>query len=71
MSITVSFTDNSTPGPSGPITDWAWTFSDGGTSSDQNPIHDFAGPGRYSARLEVTGTDPDGTSAITKAFDIS
>ena len=71
MSIPVSFTDSSTPGPSGPITAWAWTFGDGGTSTSQNPSHTYAAAGVYSVRLEVTGTSPDGTSAVTKRIDVS
>ena len=71
MSIIVSFTDGSTPGPHGGITAWSWTFGDGGTSTSRNPTHTYAGPGDYSVRLEVTGTSPDGTSAITKRISIS
>lgn len=71
MAITVSFTDASTAGPSGPITAWAWDFGDGTTSTLQSPTHDYAAAGRYGVRLTVTGTDPDGTSSITKSVLVS
>lgn len=71
MAILATFTDTSTPGPSGPITAWAWTFGDGGTSTSQNPTHSYAAAGIYSVRLVVTGTGSDGTSGITKRIDVS
>jgi hypothetical protein len=60
--VSVVFTDTSTPGPSGPITAWAWDFGDGGTSTLQNPTHNFASAGFWMVTLVVTGTGPDGTS---------
>ncbi len=48
--LTVAFTDvSSFP------TKWSWTFSDGGSSDMQNPVHTFNGAGVYSASLSVTG----------------
>lgn len=61
-STNVQFTDTSTPGPSGPITAWAWDFGDGGTSTLQNPSHTYASTGLWEASLTVTGTGADGTS---------
>lgn len=61
--FTATFTDTSTPGPSGPITAWAWDFGDGGTSTLQNPTHNYTTPGFYWAELTVTGTGSDGTSS--------
>jgi PKD repeat protein len=71
MAITVSFTDTSTPGSSGPITAWAWTFGDGGTSTSQNPTHDYASVGDYAVQLVITGTSPDGKSAKTKVIRVA
>lgn len=48
---TVTFTDAST----GPVETWAWTFGDGGTSSQQNPSHTYRAPGTYQVVLEVGG----------------
>jgi PKD repeat protein len=50
--ISVQFTDESTPGPV-PITNWFWTFGDGGSSTEQNPSHTYIDPGVYSVFLTV------------------
>ena len=71
MAITVAFTDTSTPGASGPITAWAWTFGDGGTDTVQNPSHDYATGGNYAVVLVVTGTTPDGKSSRRKVISVS
>ncbi|MGD9492677.1 MAG: PKD domain-containing protein [Bacteroidales bacterium] len=36
-----------------PITSWQWNFGDGNTSSIQNPIHTYAGPGLYTVSLII------------------
>jgi PKD repeat protein len=51
-SSTVTFDDRSVGG-AGPLTH-AWTFGDGGTSSDPSPTHTFPGPGVYPVTLTVT-----------------
>jgi PKD repeat protein len=59
--FTVTFTDSS----SGTITSWAWTFGDGGSSSAQNPTHDYTtAPFTYDVSLTVTG--PGGSDTMTK-----
>ncbi|MDX9856686.1 MAG: PKD domain-containing protein [candidate division Zixibacteria bacterium] len=58
--LTVNFTDLST----GSITSWSWTFGDGGTSSAQNPSHQYTSAGTYSVTLTVTG--PGGSDGETK-----
>jgi PKD repeat protein len=63
--LTVAFTDQSTPGPSGPITGWHWDFGDGSTSTSKNPTHTYAAGGTYNVSLTVTGTSPDGASTAT------
>jgi len=64
----VAFKDQSV----GQITSWKWDFGDGATSTEQNPIHQYAGrPGRegdYSVTLEVTG--PKGTSRLAKVWQV-
>jgi PKD repeat protein len=47
--LAVEFKDTSTGGP----TSWSWTFGDGGTSDEQNPVHVFTDPGTYSVQLIV------------------
>ena len=67
--LEVQFTDTSVVvGPLGlvdfkdysPITSWAWTFGDGGGSTEQSPSHSYNDGGTYSVSLTVTneeGTD--------------
>ncbi|HZD54818.1 MAG TPA: PKD domain-containing protein, partial [Candidatus Aquicultoraceae bacterium] len=59
--LTVAFSDLST----GAISSWSWNFGDGGTSTEQNPSHDFLAAGVYTVSLTVTG--PDGSNTNTKA----
>ena len=54
--LTVAFSDESTAG-SAAITEWAWDFGDGGTSTEQNPDHTFSEPGGYAVSLTVTTAD--------------
>lgn len=50
--LNVNFTDLST----GFISSWLWDFGDGTpTSSDQNPVHTYQNPGKYTVSLTVTG----------------
>ncbi len=56
-----TFTDAST----GDVTDWAWDFGDGGTSTLQNPVHTYAAPGAYDVTLIVTG--PAGADTLSQA----
>ncbi|MBN8702677.1 MAG: T9SS type A sorting domain-containing protein [Bacteroidetes bacterium] len=54
----VSFTDISSNVP----TTWLWNFGDGGTSSQQNPIHTYTTSGNYTVKLTTTngnGSDKD------------
>lgn len=34
-------------------TSWQWDFGDGSTSTNQNPVHQYAAPGRYLVKLTV------------------
>ena len=58
----VSFTDTSTGSP----TSWSWDFGDGGTSSDQNPVHTF-GQGTYPVSLTVSNAIGSTTATRTVA----
>ncbi len=58
--LTVNFTDLST----GDITSWDWTFGDGGTSTGQNPSHQYTTTGTFTVSLTVTG--PGGSDTETK-----
>ncbi len=50
--LTVHLTDTTTGGP----TSWLWDFSNGSTSTQQNPIHIFYEPGAYTISLTVTNS---------------
>ena len=44
----------------GQITSWMWTFGDGGSSTEANPVHLFAESGAYNVCLMVSGVSPNG-----------
>lgn len=48
--LAVYFTDQSTNDP----VSWNWDFGDGGTSTAQNPTHQYADPGTYTVSLTVS-----------------
>jgi gliding motility-associated-like protein len=52
---TVQFTDSSTSNR--PISGYQWAFGDGGTSTDQNPLHTYTAPGLYTVQLIVSTTN--------------
>jgi PKD repeat protein len=56
----VDFTDLST----GDVLTWDWDFGDGGTSADQDPIHEYTTAGVYTVTLVIT--DYDGGDTATK-----
>jgi PKD repeat protein len=51
----VSFTDLSNQLPTG----WSWDFGDSGSSSVQNPTHQYTAAGEYTVSL--TATNPNGS----------
>jgi hypothetical protein len=53
----------------GKVTSWKWTFGDGETSTDQNPIHEFKRSGSFVTILDIEG--PDGKSRHSKVWDVS
>lgn len=62
---TVAFADASTFFP----TSWAWDFGDGGTSTEQNPVHSYANPGTYD--IELTVCNDNGCDTFTASEAIS
>ncbi|MET4073757.1 GEVED domain-containing protein [Hymenobacter sp. UYCo722] len=61
----VQFTDQSTNLP----TSWLWDFGDGGTSTLQNPAHQYAATGSYNVTLTATNTF--GTASKTSPNAVS
>ena len=64
--LTVNFTDQSSNSP----TAWSWTFGDGGSSTAQNPSHDYAA-GTYTVSLEATNAAGSDTETRTDYISVS
>src|SRR5688572_146750 len=62
----ISFSSAGSMDPDGDPLDFAWTFGDGGTSSDANPQHAYATAGTYTATLTVS--DRRGGTATANAI---
>lgn len=63
--LTATFTDAS-QGHGATLTEWHWNFGDGGTSTQQNPVHIYADAGNYTVTLTVIDSQGEsGTLAIT------
>lgn len=58
--LTVQFADLSTGSPD----EWSWNFGDGGTSTEQNPVHAYIGAGSYT--VTFTASALNGTYSKTK-----
>jgi PKD repeat protein len=63
--LTVTFSDLSTGSP----TSWSWNFGDGGTSTTQNPSHQYSAVGTYT--ISLTATNGCGSTTETKTGYIS
>jgi PKD repeat protein len=59
--LTVQFTDAST----GPVTSRSWVFGDGGTSTSQNPSHQYTTDGTYTVGLTVSNGSAGNTMTKT------
>ncbi|WP_369184022.1 collagenase [Streptomyces sp. Y1] len=59
----VTLSDKSVQTGSGRIVSWHWTFGDGASSDQQNPVHSYAAAGTYTVALTVT--DDTGRTAST------
>jgi PKD repeat protein len=65
--LTVQFTDTSTNTP----TAWAWSFGDGGSSSEQNPSHEYTGDGVYTVVLAASNAVGTGTKVWTDCVTVT
>ncbi|MCL4253610.1 MAG: PKD domain-containing protein, partial [Anaerolineae bacterium] len=63
--LTVQFTNASTGGQ---VSNYLWNFSDGTTSTEQNPSHQFTNVGTYNVILTVSG--PGGSSSATRQITV-
>ncbi|MBN3034438.1 MAG: PKD domain-containing protein [Bacteroidales bacterium] len=60
----LKFYDASVLTGGGDIESWFWNFGDGGTSSNQNPLHEYGMSGDYNVTLTVTHTSGCDTSVV-------
>ena len=51
----------------GKVTSWKWTFGDGETSTEQNPIHQFKRTASFVTILDIEG--PEGKSRHSKVWE--
>lgn len=65
--LTCSFVDKSKD-DDGTIVSWSWSFGDGATSTEQNPVHAYPASGRYDVLLTVTD-DRGAADAKTRHAD--
>ncbi|MDD1719535.1 MAG: PKD domain-containing protein, partial [Methanoregulaceae archaeon] len=56
--LTVKFTDASKGSP----TQWSWSFGDGTTSTERNPLHAYAKSGTYQVKLYIRACECTGTA---------
>lgn len=66
--LPVEFQNNSTIA-SGSIVSYAWDFGDGNSSTEENPIHAYAGLGLYEVVLTAT-SDLGCTSSASQTVDV-
>jgi PKD repeat protein len=64
--LAVEFTDASSGSP----TSWGWSFGDGGTSGEQNPIHVYTTTGQFTVTLHVTNEDGGNTTTKTEYITV-
>lgn len=67
--LLVQFTDFSQP--EGNIDSWTWDFGDGGTSSEQNPSHNFRKEGLFSVKLTVSNSGGASTETKNNLINVS
>jgi PKD repeat protein len=65
--LNITFTDQSSNTP----TSWAWNFGDTGTSTEQNPVHQYTTAGNYTVTLIATNAGGSGTEIKTDYITVS
>ena len=55
---------------SGTIETWKWSFGDGETSEEQNPVHVYSSAGTYTVSLTVKGSDEISTKKVHDAVTV-
>lgn len=67
--LTVEFHDISWPQGSA-IVSWAWSFGDGATSTEQDPVHLYTEPGYHTVTLTVTNANGSATEVQTDYIQV-
>ncbi|MCK9630055.1 MAG: PKD domain-containing protein [Methanoregula sp.] len=65
--LTVHFTDTSINNP----TSWQWSFGDGFSTAEQNPVHTYASTGTFTVVLTVTNTEGSDTETSTSLITVT
>jgi CSLREA domain-containing protein len=65
VSLTVNFTDTSTGSP----TSWNWSFGDGTSSTQQNPVKTYGVGGTYTVSL--TATNATASNSVSKTVNVA
>lgn len=52
--LTVTFSSSGSHDPDGTISSYSWSFGDGGSSTQANPVYTYNNSGNYTATLTVT-----------------
>jgi len=60
LSLTCSFTNESTDPNAGDVLTYAWDFGDGGTSTEEDPTHDYVSTVADTFTVTLTTTDAGG-----------
>jgi len=63
--LSVTFSDKTANNP----TSWQWSFGDGGTSTEQNPVHNYTTNGLYS--ITLLASNSHGSDTLTRTNYIS
>ncbi len=67
--LAVQFTDTSNVGTA-TVSNWAWDFGDGNTSTAQNPVHTYTSAGSFDASLTITTEAGDSTVAMPTTIQV-
>ena len=59
--LAVQFTDTSTNAPTG----WYWSFGDGGTATQQNPVYTFSTAGTYAVSLGASNSAGSNSTTVS------
>jgi len=65
--VNVAFSNATT----GQVTSWAWSFGDGGTSTEKSPTHTYSAAGDYWVTLTATGAGGSAAKTLGTAIKIS